>query len=148
MSKTLKQEVIKALENDKNFDMSTFGEACDLVKNNKKRKNYCGTASCIAGHIVAAGARLGRTVPKILLKNDGYDKKGNHIGDPGAELMSRLGLNDYGTDPVARCARVLWARAYGKESANKLDFFADKFAQGAALIDVTPQQAIDHLNSI
>lgn len=148
MSKTLKSETLKGLQQDQAFDMSNFGEACDLVKKNKRRKNYCGTASCVAGHIVAAGARLGRKVPKELLKDQAYDKHGNYIGDPGRELMLKLGLSDDGSDPVARTARFLWARSYGKESANKLDFYAERFAPGEDLRDVTPAQAIEHLNSV
>ena len=143
---TLKEETIKGLEKDKTFNMSNFGEAKDIFSKNKGRKNYCGTASCVAGHIVAAGARLGRKVPKELLLAP-FDKNGNYKGEPADQLMTKLGLIHTG-DPTAATARYLWARSYGRERANKLDFYAETFAEGKNLDDVTPAEAIQHLYEV
>lgn len=114
---TLKEETIKGLQNDKAFNMAEFGDACAIAKKNRRRKNYCGTASCVAGHILAAGARLGRKVPKELLTEFHYGPKAI-LYEKGEMLMSKLGLWHNG-DPTARAARFLWARAYGKDSAQQ-----------------------------
>lgn len=143
---TLKQETIKGLQNDKAFNMAEFGDACEIAKKNRSRKNYCGTASCVAGHILAAGARLGRKVPKELLTDFDYGAKAI-LYKKGSQLMEKLGLSDNG-DPTARAARFLWARSYGKESANKLDFYGEDFAPHTDLDDITAPQAIEHLKSL
>ena len=149
MSKTLKSETIRTLKQEGTFQMATFGWLKDLFKKNRNSKNYCGTPSCLAGHIVSAGARMGRNVPKELTKEPTYNAMTNsYDSDEGADLMRRLGLkDDNNMHPVARTARYLWARSYGKTSANKLDFYGE-FAPNMDLDEVTPEQAIEHLNSI
>ncbi len=129
--------------------MATFGGLKDLLKKNRNSKNYCGTPSCMAGHIVSAGARLGRKVPKDLTKELTYSFiTGSYGADEGGVLMRKLGLkDDVNKNPVARIARYLWARSYGKTSANELDFYGD-FAPHMDLDEVTPEQAIEHLNSV
>lgn len=146
MARTLKEETIRGLRNDKAFNMAEFGDACEIARKNRRRKNYCGTASCVAGHILAAGARLGRKVPKELLTDFDYGAKAI-LYEKGGQLMGELGLDDTG-DATARAARFLWACAYGKESANKLDFYGEDFAPHTDLDDITAPQAIAHLKSL
>lgn len=145
---TLKEETIKGLQNDKAFNMATFGTACTIIKKNKGRKNYCGTASCIAGHIVAAAARLGRKVPEEVLAEYGHSPTKDDLYFKGTDLMNKLGLDDDSGTPTARAARYIWARSYGAYKANELDFYANNFAPNCDLEDITAEQAIEYLKSL
>lgn len=144
---TLKEETIKGIQAEGKFDMSNFGEFTDL----KKRSNMCGTACCIAGHIVAAAARLGRELPKVRDCEERYDRKTDRYKiSKLAENLEQKGIESEDS-PVPDAARLVWARAYGKESANALDFYArgeDFSNPGFTLSNVPPEEAIAHLERV
>lgn len=108
----LKQETINGILQEGAFDMSDFGCMLQL----ETGKVGCGSACCIAGHIVAAAVRL--DIPLPVDEGNSYD---GMIGGP---------------------ARKLWASQYGQEEANRLCFVEG----WEDLYEVTPEQAIAHIN--
>jgi hypothetical protein len=111
MTTDLREETIKGLRAEGAFDMDYYGQIESLVE------NKCGTACCLAGHIVAAAARLGIT-----------------IDIPESSSWW----------PVPFAARELWKQAYGHVEATRLEF--DTIGWGFNLSAVTVDEAIAHLN--
>lgn len=152
---TLKEETIKGILAEGAFEMSNFGYLDDIrTRNHRGRKKFCGTACCVAGHIVAAARRLDRDVlteKQVSEKENDWYASGGYFSErtppAGVVVITRHGWED----PVAVAARAVWARAYGKESAAKLDFYA----QGPEMVDyghdlenVPASAAVEHLNNI
>lgn len=135
---TLKDETIKGIQAEGQYNQADFGYYAD------HQTGQCNTPTCIAGHIVAAAARLGRKLP------DGEFLDSN---DANAVFKAK-GLTDDGDD-TPRAARLLWARAYGKNSANELDFYAHSDDMYKAYKDagwdmrsIPPSVAINHLERV
>lgn len=103
----LKEETIKGILEEGAFNMGSWGSPEHVSTG----KVDCGTACCIAGHIVAAAARL------------------------QTELPQHYWIEDLAFD--------LWEKEYGLEEARRLDFID---AWPCNLREVTPQQAVAHLN--
>jgi hypothetical protein len=89
----LKQKVIENIRKE-GFDMGYWG-SFDEVSKGHIINGDCGTACCIAGHIVAAAAQLNLPIP---------------VG----------GIYSY--SKVQYAARALWADSYGGEEADRLEF--------------------------
>jgi hypothetical protein len=112
MTTDLREETIKGLRQEGAFDMSSYGSINTLVRGTAD----CGSPCCMAGHVVAAGARMGI---KVDVPDDVWQK-------------------------VAFSARALWAMAYGAEEGQRLEF--DSNGWGKNLPAVTVDEAIAHLN--
>lgn len=111
----LKQTVIDNIRAE-GFNMEYFGALDDLKQGTVKS---CGTACCIAGHIVAAAARLRLAIP---------GRKDQYMGD---------------------LARQIWADQYGQGQADRLCFgsYTDPVDDAwGELSLVTPEEAIAHIN--
>lgn len=152
---TLKEETIRGIKAEGAFDMSKFGGYAEHKENNRNRKNYCGTACCLAGHIVAAARRLGRDLPNAKELEERYIARTETYVDPYKQIFQEKGLRD-DYEAVPRAARLAWARSYGIKSANELDFYAegpemetrDKFGNYVGMSQVPPEAAINHLNRV
>jgi hypothetical protein len=117
----LKQTVIDNIRAE-GFDMEYFGALDDLKRGEVKG---CGTACCIAGHIVAAAARLKLTTP---------GRKQHYMED---------------LSTVDVLARQIWADQYGQGQADRLCFgsYTDPVDDAwGELSLVTPEEAIAHIN--
>ncbi len=114
----LKQTVIDNIRAE-GFNMEYFGALDDLKQGTVKS---CGTACCIAGHIVAAAAQL-----KMDLCIDQY----------APNFMPRVGM----------AARQIWINQYGEKEGRRLCFgtYGDEKDWGELSL-VTPEEAIAHIN--
>lgn len=101
---TLKQEVIKGLTAEGAFDMGAFGGVHRIIENKGKT---CCTSFCLAGHIVAAAARLRRKIPK-------YEE---------CDILDR---EDECHD-TAVVGREIWRRTYGLQQAKALKFWPSDY---------------------
>lgn len=118
---TLKEETIKGILAEGAFDMSEFGDDTEIKKRNRGKKTFCGTSCCVAGHIVAAAARLKRKIPTKTQLRDAQE----HYCQENYVYPAPFITTDVGTeDDTAMAARAIWARSYGKDSAANLDFYA------------------------
>lgn len=141
---TLKEETIKGLTQEGKFNMCEFG---DYKKQRRSTKN-CGTACCLAGHIVSAAARLGRALPKPSELTEKYDPASGSFTEPARESFQKKGLR-YDDNETAMAARLVWARSYGVKSANALDFYAESPEMfDYPMSQVPPTAAIVHLNRV
>lgn len=130
MKPSLKREVVKGLQAEGALNMLEFGNYKRLSKLRKKlpgEKN-CHTACCLAGHIIAAAARLDLPIPT------GRDVKRTVSKD-------ERGYPDWA--PEARIARVLWAEAYGEKESKRLQFVSG--SNILRMSQVTPEQAVAHV---
>jgi hypothetical protein len=117
--KDLREHVADRILTEEAFNMRNFGMLNDLKFPNPAT---CGSACCIAGHIITGAAELG--IPLQI------------------ETESPFNLRSDFRD-VACVARRIWADAYGIEEANRLEF--DEHGWGLDLEDVTAHEAADHL---
>jgi hypothetical protein len=120
--KSLKAETIKGILTEDAFDMLTWEYLGRLRKMKKSIPGAdCGSPCCIAGHIVAAAARLGMRLPS----KEAYRKvHGRPLG-------------------VKEAAKFLWAQQYGEAEANRLDFYgADT---NFYIWEITPEMAVAHI---
>lgn len=150
---TLKEETIKGILAEGAFDMSNFGDDQEIKRANRGKKKFCGTACCVAGHIVAAAARLGRKIPttaELVQAQEYYYASGTRQYPSPFITKPEVGTED----STALAARVVWARAYGKESASKLDFYAQDEEMAthntylSDLEDVPASAAVAHLERV
>lgn len=111
----LKQRVIENIQKEGAFDMDYYGHLSELLAG-EPGSQECGTACCLAGHIVAAAAQLELSIP-----------------DPNSI---------YNCLSIPTMAREIWASQYGHEEANRLNF-NDRWGD---LYQVTVQEIIDHVN--
>lgn len=58
----LKQRVIENIQKEGAFDMNYYGHLLELLAG-EPGSQECGTACCLAGHIVAAAAQLELSIP-------------------------------------------------------------------------------------
>lgn len=129
---SLKRETIKGILTEGAFDMEKWGSPALVTKRSAHNLDdiheSCGTACCIAGHIVAAASRLKLPKPKELR---GQDLKTLHN---------------------VTAARAYWAEAYGQKSADRLLFYSSQINEvkmGRYSFDrVTPEDAVEHLRSV
>lgn len=136
---SLKAETIKGILTEGAFDMSHFGNLDELVRLKKTvPNNSCGTACCIAGHIVAAGTRLGIKAERGRIAAE-YNKKNNFSRAEGLRASEV---------EVEEVAKDMWSRIYGKASAERLDFYGYFSENGDDLKQVTPEEAVAHLRSV
>jgi hypothetical protein len=111
----LKQRVIENIRKEGAFDMDYYGSFEKLASGNPEDVD-CGTACCLAGHIVAAAAQLGLSIPEP-------DSKYDHVNVPNS-------------------ARKIWCSQYGLQEASRLEFNG---AWGN-LQEVTAEEVIGHIN--
>ena len=144
MSKTLKEETIAGLQQEGKYDQSDFGN----YEQQRRSKKHCGTSCCIAGHIVAAAARLGRKLPKKSELESKYDPITCKYIEPAKSALEAKGLK-FDDNETAQAARLVWARAYGVKSANELDFYSEgPELRQYDMMHTPPSAAITHLNRV
>lgn len=116
----LKQKVIENIQKEGALDMDFYGHLPNLLAGNPTDIR-CGTACCLAGHIVAAAAQLkvGISMDYMLTYVSGYDYR-----------------------DVPDLARKIWAEQYGYDDAIRLDFNAG----WGNLDEVTAEEVVDHIN--
>jgi hypothetical protein len=133
MKPSLKRETIKGILTENAFNMSRFGDAKELTRKKgiPTQKNGCGTACCIAGHIVSAAKRL--DLPMLTPAQ--------------TKLADRVVEHDTDCDPVAIMAREVWAQQYGSEAARKLDFYANSVDDIHTMEHITAESAVAHIRT-
>lgn len=132
MAKSLKREVVKALKIESAVDMSEFGNLPGLRRTKKlpKPAEGCGTACCLAGHIVLAASRLRMPIPRQKQLSG---------------IMRRDRFGELDCDDVAIAARHIWAQAYGENAAQRLDFYRSPGSFRTSLSTVPAQDVINHV---
>lgn len=113
----LKQKVIENIQKEGALNMDYYGHLPYLL-NGDPRDVSCGTACCLAGHIVAAAAQL-------------------NLLNVSAEFMSGYNYKD-----VPNLARKIWGDHYGVNDANRLDFIGG----WGNLNEATAEEVVDHIN--
>lgn len=129
----LKAKTIESILLEDQFDMANFGSVQNLTQ------PHCGTACCIAGHIVHAASQLGMELPFAYKGPEGYIE----FDQPAYKAFSIAENLEYDYHPTAKTARVLWAKVYGVTEANRLEFDEGWTSD---LQEVTPEQAVAHLS--
>lgn len=116
----LKQKVIENIQKEGALDMDYYGHLPYLLTGDP-RDAGCGTACCLAGHIVAAAAQLkvGLSMDYLLAHTSGYDYR-----------------------DVPLIARKIWTEQYGLKEANRLDFNSG----WGNLCEVTAEEVVGHIN--
>jgi hypothetical protein len=159
---SLKRETIKGIQTENAFNMAKFGDVNELTRKKgiPTQKNGCGTACCVAGHIVAAAKRLG--LPMLTPKQADRAAElaearrfyGKTLTPTQAKLADRClddksaGEEGLEVDDVAVIARDVWASQYGKAAAEKLDFFGRTVTTDLYdLENVTAESAVEHLRT-
>lgn len=122
----LKQQTVKRILTEGQFDMFRFGSVEELANPG------CGTASCIAGNIVAAAADLNLPIPD----GTGFISKSHRDGRRQHGILAN-------ENRTAAIARELWATQYGPDEAERLQFEEDGW--GWRMDRVTPEEAAAHV---
>jgi hypothetical protein len=154
MKPSLKRETIKGILTENAFNMSRFGDAKELTRKKgiPTQKNGCGTACCIAGHIVSAAKRLDLPMltpaqairAELLAYRRSYGVK---LTAAQTKLADRVVEHDTDCDPVAIMAREVWAQQYGSEAARKLDFYANSVDDIHTMEHITAESAVAHIRT-
>lgn len=159
MKPSLKRETVKGILTEEAFNMASFGDAEELTRKKgiPTQKGGCGTACCIAGHIVSAGRRLGLPMltraqaTRACELREAIDYQGGPVTPAQKKLADRVLRDqsvengDHEVDDVAIIARDPWASQYGKEEAERLDFYGRTINYSHDLEDVTAKSAVAHL---
>lgn len=156
---SLKRATIEGIQTEGAFAMDKWGQENVLTKKVNKRTSKknptCGTACCIAGHVVAAARRMGMPVltpKKIALAWQLYyaELDGKTLTKKQEELVSRVQKWNEDGSTIAVIARDAWAQAYGKKDAARLDFYGQTLednedSPSQDLEYVTPESAVNHI---